>query len=261
MPLYIPPGTVPAGSISASEVESPFTGHLLFTDNTYDIGASGATRPRTGYFGTGLRVGTPSAASAAVGVGADVFFVTQLGVERTAASGPGAGAQLYLIENDGAALASGDRLGGAFFGGSRSGSAVSLAAAVISFAAENWSDTAVGTRLSFQTVANTTTTRTEKFGVEQDGRVTFGDATSSGFSLKRSGATMQARLGDDSADADLKALHIVTSATDFLHKTTGTLADGAAANTGTLTNSPAAGNPTKWVAIDDNGTTRHIPAW
>lgn len=30
------------------------TGNLLFTDNTYDIGASGATRPRTGYFGTSL---------------------------------------------------------------------------------------------------------------------------------------------------------------------------------------------------------------
>ncbi len=30
------------------------TGALLFTDNTYDIGASGATRPRTGYFGTSV---------------------------------------------------------------------------------------------------------------------------------------------------------------------------------------------------------------
>lgn len=30
------------------------TGALIFTDNTYDIGASGATRPRTGYFGTSL---------------------------------------------------------------------------------------------------------------------------------------------------------------------------------------------------------------
>lgn len=29
-------------------------GPILFTDNTYDIGASGATRPRTGYFGTSL---------------------------------------------------------------------------------------------------------------------------------------------------------------------------------------------------------------
>jgi hypothetical protein len=26
-------------------------------------------------------------------------------------------------------------------------------------------------------------------------------------------------------------------------------------------NAPAAGNPTKWIPIDDNGTTRYIPAW
>lgn len=32
-------------------------GPLLFGDNTYDIGASGATRPRTGYFATSLIVG------------------------------------------------------------------------------------------------------------------------------------------------------------------------------------------------------------
>ena len=40
-----------------------------------------------------------------------------------------------------------------------------------------------------------------------------------------------------------------------------TLADGAGAAVGTLNNAPAAGDPTKWVAIDDNGTTRHVPAW
>lgn len=35
------------------------TGNLLFSaDNTYDIGASGATRPRTGYFGTSVVVGS-----------------------------------------------------------------------------------------------------------------------------------------------------------------------------------------------------------
>jgi hypothetical protein len=37
--------------------------------------------------------------------------------------------------------------------------------------------------------------------------------------------------------------------------------DGAGASAGTLTNAPAVGNPTKWIPIDDNGTTRHIPAW
>lgn len=39
------------------------------------------------------------------------------------------------------------------------------------------------------------------------------------------------------------------------------LTNNAGANTGTLTNSPATGNPTKWIPINDNGTTRNIPAW
>jgi hypothetical protein len=37
--------------------------------------------------------------------------------------------------------------------------------------------------------------------------------------------------------------------------------NGAAAAAGTLNNAPAAGNPTKWIPVDDNGTTRFIPAW
>jgi hypothetical protein len=40
-----------------------------------------------------------------------------------------------------------------------------------------------------------------------------------------------------------------------------TLPNGAGAATGTLTNAPVAGNPTKWITINDNGTTRYIPAW
>lgn len=32
--------------------------HLLFTDNTFDIGASGVTRPRSGYFSASITVGT-----------------------------------------------------------------------------------------------------------------------------------------------------------------------------------------------------------
>lgn len=37
--------------------------------------------------------------------------------------------------------------------------------------------------------------------------------------------------------------------------------NGAGAGAGTLTNAPAAGNPTKWIPVNDNGTTRYIPAW
>lgn len=39
------------------------------------------------------------------------------------------------------------------------------------------------------------------------------------------------------------------------------LTNGAAAQIATMTNGPTAGNPTKWVPINDNGTTRYIPAW
>jgi hypothetical protein len=51
----------------------------------------------------------------------------------------------------------------------------------------------------------------------------------------------------------------VNSAT--LIKSNTTLTNGAAAAAGTLLNAPAAGNPTKWIPINDNGTTRYVPAW
>lgn len=39
------------------------------------------------------------------------------------------------------------------------------------------------------------------------------------------------------------------------------LTNAAGAAAGTLLNAPSAGNPTKWIQINDNGTTRKIPAW
>lgn len=53
---------------------------------------------------------------------------------------------------------------------------------------------------------------------------------------------------------------VVGSSTAMVKATT-TFANGAAAATGTLTNAPVAGNPTKWIKIDDAGTVRYIPAW
>lgn len=37
--------------------------------------------------------------------------------------------------------------------------------------------------------------------------------------------------------------------------------NNAGAQVGTLTNSPTAGNPTRWVPVNDNGTTRNVPMW
>lgn len=44
-------------------------------------------------------------------------------------------------------------------------------------------------------------------------------------------------------------------------RSTVSLTDYAGALLGTLANSPVAGNPTKWIAFDDNGTTRYLPLW
>lgn len=46
-----------------------------------------------------------------------------------------------------------------------------------------------------------------------------------------------------------------------LVSTASALTDGAGAGVGTLTTAPSAGDPTKWIGIDDNGTTRYVPAW
>lgn len=54
---------------------------------------------------------------------------------------------------------------------------------------------------------------------------------------------------------------LYTNNAAFLNRSAVSYANGAAAQTGTLTNAPVSGNPTKWIAIDDNGTTRYIPTW
>lgn len=46
-----------------------------------------------------------------------------------------------------------------------------------------------------------------------------------------------------------------------LISTSTALTNNAAAQTATMTNAPTAGNPTKWVAVNDNGTTRYMPLW
>jgi hypothetical protein len=43
--------------------------------------------------------------------------------------------------------------------------------------------------------------------------------------------------------------------------TNAALTDVSGAAAGTLLNAPTAGNPAKWIAINDNGTTRKIPTW
>lgn len=54
----------------------------------------------------------------------------------------------------------------------------------------------------------------------------------------------------------------VLGTTNPIFTTTAAITTAATNNlVGTLTNAPVTGNPTKWFAISDNGTTRYVPAW
>lgn len=54
---------------------------------------------------------------------------------------------------------------------------------------------------------------------------------------------------------------ITTPGGATFHTTNTALTDGAGASAGTIANAPSIGNPTKWIGVNDNGTTRYIPAW
>jgi hypothetical protein len=67
--------------------------------------------------------------------------------------------------------------------------------------------------------------------------------------------------GAGSFAGSLKLTDIFTNNATALIRTTTALTGGGTSNTPTLTSGPVTGNPTKWIPIDDNGTTRYIPSW
>ena len=97
--------------------------------------------------------------------------------------------------------------------------------------------------------------------VDTAGLLQFAGQTASFPALKRNSAVLETKLADDSAYAQHKALEFSASSANFLMRTSVAWTNGAAAAVGTLNNAPAAGDPTKWIPVDDNGTTRYIPAW
>lgn len=83
-------------------------------------------------------------------------------------------------------------------------------------------------------------------GIVRIGDTTAATSSTTGALTVAGGVAINGALWINSAT-------MISSSTSFTN--------GAGANTGTLTNSPATGNPTKWIPVNDNGTTRYIPAW
>lgn len=92
------------------------------------------------------------------------------------------------------------------------------------------------------------------------GLLQLGGVTNAFPAIKRNATALNVRLADDSADAAITALRL-TSSDGNLAASSAAYASNPGAQVATLTNGPTAGNPTKWIPINDNGTTRNIPAW
>lgn len=105
-----------------------------------------------------LSLGAGSSPSFKVDVSGSTTSLMQL--TNTAASGTGAGGGFRLVSNDGAAIASGDRLGFFQLAGARDASnTINNSAAVTAYATENWSGTACGALMQFEACPNGSTTR------------------------------------------------------------------------------------------------------
>jgi hypothetical protein len=77
--------------------------------------------------------------------------------------------------------------------------------------------------------------------------------------MKSGGAVV---IGTDTGGAQLLRVGgAIQLSSAIMLSTKTTFTNNAGGSAGTLTNAPAVGNPTKWIPIDDNGTTRNIPAW
>lgn len=75
------------------------------------------------------------------------------------------------------------------------------------------------------------------------------------FSLN--GATQQ----DTQLSASPSFTQVVTNTAAAVIQSGVVLADGAGVGAGTIGTAPTAGEPTKWIGINDNGTVRYVPAW
>ncbi|MES2623277.1 MAG: tail fiber domain-containing protein [Patescibacteria group bacterium] len=160
---------------------------------------STSTSVFTGAGSNGIGVGNTSSGAVFVG-------------ESSAATGPSSGSFIQLYANDGAAMATGDRLAGLIFGGN-DGTSMRNAAAITGYAPQTWTSTSAPGELSFETIASGTISRTEKMRLTHDGRLGIGTSTPSA-NLTASGTIRFTSLVGGGANLVVDSLGNVTVSSD-----------------------------------------------
>lgn len=169
---------------------------------TPTLGVAGSTAITAGTISAALTTLTGSGD----GYRTNATNVTLFAGESTSASSSTAGGVVGVYCNDGAAMASGDRLGGFRMGGSSSAAALRNSAGVFAFADQTWVDaSAYGSRLEFQNTTNSATALSTKAILSNAGIFALGATLANTVpALKPSSAVLQARLADDSAFAQVQ---------------------------------------------------------
>jgi len=203
-------------------------GSLLFTDNSFDIGATGATRPRTAYFGTsvliqksaigttqtdGLQLINSTAAINGTQQYSTAIRLTGQGFGTTAGTSQATDWRIYVVPVQGTTATSilqfDSSLNGAAFstkvtitsngvltavGLSSSGNVIAAAGSAHSFSGRSQILSPADAVIELADAAGTSFNRLQ-----------FGGTTSSFPSIQRSSATLICRLADDSADTSIRA--------------------------------------------------------
>ena len=138
-------------------------------------------------------------------------------------------------------------------------------------AAQNYTDAAAGGLIQFYTTTNGTIIPVENMRVWDNGTISLGGpagqeslrvlpiAGSTNWVTAAGSPGGNPTIGVSGGKLAVSAALVLSQAT-LLETSTG-LTNNAAAAVGTLLNAPVAGDPTKWIPINDNGVVRNIPAW
>jgi len=178
----ISPPSVALTSYNKSFVNPTITGGTI--NNT----TIGATTPSTGKFTT-LGVGTGADASAIVDVHQVGNTIPMIQAQDGGTQSSSSGGIFQATMDNGAAIASGTRIGVYQFSGDNGDSVKRIGAAINGIATELWSSIANGTQLKFNVTANGATTRTTALTLNQDTSAVF-----SGIVTTSSGRVLASRV-------------------------------------------------------------------